>query len=158
VVSNQNYRGKIWVAEFFFASCPTICPIMNTEMKGLYNEMKDLGLSDKIQFLSFSIDPNRDTPKVLKAYKKSYCDACLNWDFLTGDEEETHKLGIDNFLIFAGRDEEAKGGYAHSGAFSLVDTLGHVRGVYNITDYDGKVNKSERQKLYKEIQILLKEI
>ena len=157
-VTNDSYSGKIWVAEFFFASCPTICPIMNTEMKGLYNEMKDLGLSDKIQFISFSIDPYRDTPRVLKAYKKSYCDACLNWDFLTGDEAETHKLGIDNFKIFAGRDEEAKGGYAHSGAFSLVDTKGHVRGVYNITDYDGSVNKLERKRLKKEIELLLEEL
>ena len=57
-VSNNNYSGKIWVAEFFFASCPTICPIMNVEMAGLYQDIIKMGLSDKIQFLSFSIDPD----------------------------------------------------------------------------------------------------
>ena len=148
-VSNDSYSGKIWITEFFFTSCPTICPIMNVEMLGLYEYVNKLVLSDKIQFLSFSIDPDQDTPGVLRSYKNSYCDSCLNWDFLTGDEIETHRLGIENFKIFAGRDEDAQGGYAHSGAFSLVDTLGHVRGVYNITDYDGSVNKLERQRLKK---------
>ena len=156
-VSNKSYSGKIWIAEFFFASCPTICPIMNVEMNRIYHDMSQLELSDKIQFLSFSIDPDRDTPGVLKAYKETYCDSCLNWDFLTGDESETHRLGIENFKIFAGKNEEAEGGYAHSGAFSLVDTLGHVRGVYNITEYDGSVNKLERERLKKDIELLLKD-
>lgn len=157
-VSNDNYSGKIWITEFFFTSCPTICPIMNVEMLGLYEYAKNLALSEKIQFLSFSIDPDQDTPGVLKSYKNSFCDSCSGWDFLTGDEIETHKLGIENFKIFAGKDEDAQGGYAHSGAFSLVDTLGHVRGVYNITDYDGSVNKLERQRLKDEIEILLEEL
>ncbi len=157
-VSNSSYSGKIWITEFFFTTCPTICPIMNVEMLDIYKHVNELGLSDKVQFLSFSIDPDQDTPRVLSSYKNSYCDSCLNWDFLTGDETETHRLGIENFKIFAGRDEDAEGGYAHSGAFSLVDTLGHVRGVYNITDYDGSVNKLERQRLKEEIEILLKEL
>ena len=157
-VSNDSYSGKIWITEFFFTTCPTICPIMNVEMLGIYKYANELDLSDKIQFLSFSIDPTQDTPRVLRSYKNSYCDSCLNWDFLTGDETETHRLGIENFKIFAGRDEDAEGGYAHSGAFSLIDTLGHVRGVYNITDYDGSVNKLERQRLKRGIEILLKEL
>ena len=62
---------------------------------------------------------------------------CENWSFLTGDENKTHHLGIESFRIFAGKDEEAAGGYAHSGAFSLVDKRQRVRGVYNITDANG---------------------
>ena len=157
-VSNDTYAGEIWIVEFFFTSCPTICPIMNVEMMKLYQEVNKSPHSEKIQFLSFSIDPDRDTPSVLKSYKKSYCNSCSNWDFLTGDETETHKLGIENFKIFSGKDEDAEGGYAHSGAFSLIDTLGHVRGVYNITNYDGSLNKLERKRLKKETKILLEEL
>lgn len=154
-VSNDSYQNKIWIAEFFFASCPTICPIMNMEMTSLYHQINNLGLMSHVQFLSFSIDPKNDTPKILNAYKKSYCDSCSNWDLLTGDEDETHRLGIESFKIFAGKDEEAQGGYAHSGAFSLVDKSQRVRGVYNITDYTGNVNKKEFNRLKEDIIKLL---
>lgn len=73
-----------------------------------------------------------------------------NWQFLTGNEEETHRLGIENFQIFAGRDDEAEGGFAHSGAFTLVDKEGYVRGVYLGTD------KAQVELLEKDLRKLLK--
>ena len=155
LVSRESYKNKIWVVEFFFASCPTICPLMNVEMSKLNKWIENEGFSSHFQFLSFSIDPKNDTPKILNAYKKSYCDSCSNWDLLTGDEDETHRLGIESFKIFAGKDEEAQGGYAHSGAFSLVDKSQRVRGVYNITDYTGNVNKKEFNRLTEDIIKLL---
>ena len=106
-VSNKSFANKIWIAEFFFATCPTICPIMNSEMRHLQREFDAMGLSNDIQFLSFSIDPKKDTPSALKEYKKNYCDSCDNWDFLTGNENFTHRLGIESFKIFSGREEEA---------------------------------------------------
>ena len=154
-VTNKSYENKIWIAEFFFATCPTICPIMNIEMTRLQNEIDEMGLSEKVQFLSFSIDPDKDTPSALRSYKDRYCNNCNNWDFLTGDEEFTHRLGIESFKIFSGREEEAEGGYAHSGAFSMVDPSGYLRGVYNITGYDGSVNKNEYRRLKKELRILI---
>ena len=75
--------------------------------------------------------------------------------FLTGDEEFTHRLGIESFKVFAGREEEAEGGYAHSGAFSMVDQDGYLRGVYNITDFDGSVNKIEYQRLLRDLKTLI---
>ena len=106
-------------------------------------------------FISFTINPKNDQPSVLKAYKKKNGIKAKNWTFLTGDEAETHRLGIENFQTFAGRDEEAEGGYAHSGAFTLVDKKGYVRGVHAVTGYDGSVNKNEYKRLKKEVIELL---
>jgi protein SCO1 len=153
-VSNKNFKNKIWIAEFFFASCPTICPVMNLQLKKLNKETR--ALNKHIQFLSFTIDPENDTPTILKDYKKRHRINAGNWTFLTGEEAETHALGINNFLTFAGKDVEAAGGYAHSGAFTLVDKEGIVRGVYEVTNFDLSVNKNEYARLKKDIFDLLK--
>ena len=155
LVSEQTYNGKILITEFFFATCPTICPIMNKQMRRLHETVKSINGNKNIQFLSFSIDPIKDTPSALNKYKKSLFVDCENWDFLTGEEAFTHRLGIESFKVFAGREEEAEGGYAHSGAFSMVDQNGYLRGVYNITGFDGSVNKMEYQRLLRELKILI---
>ena len=154
-VTNKSYANKVWITEFFFATCPTICPIMNVQMTNLTKEVRTMNMEDQVQFLSFSIDPTKDTPEALKKYKNLHCVNCKNWDFLTGDEEFTHRLGIESFKVFAGREEEAEGGYAHSGAFSMVDRDGYLRGVYNITDFDGAINKIEYQRLLEDLKILI---
>ena len=154
IVTNKTYKNKVWVAEFFFATCPTICPIMNTQLKNLNRETKQY--AEHIQFLSFTINPSNDKPSILKNYRKTHGIEAKNWAFLTGDEAATHRLGIENFQIFAGRDDEAAGGYAHSGAFSLIDKSGYVRGVYAVTNFDGTVNKNEYKRLKKELIELLK--
>ena len=151
--SNKDFKNKIWIAEFFFATCPTICPVMNTQLKKLNQELN--AYQNEIQFLSFTINPKHDTPKVLKEYKKKTGIDAKNWTFLSGDEMETHKLGIESFLTFAGKDDEAEGGYAHSGSFTLVDKEGHVRGVYRVTDLDGKVDAGEYNRMKTEILKLL---
>lgn len=152
-VTNKDYKNKIWIAEFFFATCPTICPIMNSQLKNLNKETASV--KKHIQFLSFTINPTNDVPSVLKTYRKKHGITAKNWAFLTGDEAETHRLGIENFQTFAGRDEEAEGGYAHSGSFTLVDKSGFVRGVYAVTNFDGSVNKKEYKRLKEDIFKLL---
>jgi protein SCO1 len=153
-VSNKDFVGRIWVVEFFFATCPTICPIMTSELKRLNQDVN--ALEQHIQFLSFTINPNNDTPEVLSNYKKKNGITAKNWAFLRGEETETHRLGIENFQTFAGRDDEAEGGYAHSGSFTLVDKEGYVRGVYAVTGYDGSVNLDEYNRLKQDINTLLK--
>jgi protein SCO1/2 len=153
LVTNETFKNKVWIAEFFFATCPTICPIMNSQLKNLNKET--MPYADHIQFLSFTINPSNDNPSVLKEYRKKNGINEKNWTFLTGDEAVTHRLGIENFQIFAGRDAEAEGGYAHSGAFTLVDKKGYVRGVYAVTNFDGTVNKNEYKRLKKELIELL---
>jgi protein SCO1/2 len=132
LVRSSDMKGKVWVADFFFTTCQTICPIMTTNMKRLNVSMKDL--QDQIQFISFTINPDHDGPAMLRKYIHHHGILAKNWKFLTGNEEETHRLGIENFQIFAGRDDEADGGFAHSGAFTIVDREGYVRGVYLGTD------------------------
>ena len=91
-------------------------------------------ISEHLQFISFSINPKYDGPSQLKKYKANHGIKAKNWVFLTGDEVETHRIGIEEFRIFAGQDDMAEDGYAHSEAFTLVDKEGYVRGVYNIQD------------------------
>ena len=149
IVKSTEMEGKVWVVDFFFTTCPTICPTMTKNMQKLNAATKDL--HDELQFISISINPQHDTPSILKRYREHYKATASNWQFLTGKEAETHQLGIENFQIFAGRDEESEGGYAHSGAFTLVDKEGYVRGVYLGTD-DKQVIQLE-----KDIRKLLKE-
>ena len=153
-VGNKNFKNKIWIAEFFFTSCPTICPVMNLQLKKLNKETN--ALNKHIQFLSFTIDPENDTTSILKDYKKRYGINSENWAFLTGNEAETNALGINNFLTFAGKDDEAAGGYSHSGSFTLVDKKGILRGVYEVTNFDLSVNKNEYKRLKQDIFDLLK--
>jgi protein SCO1/2 len=148
-ITSTQLKGKVWIADFFFTSCQTICPLMTTNLKRLNQSTQDL--KDEVQFISFSIDPDRDTPRTLMRYKTHHGIKSANWIFLTGDEEKIHLLGIENFQIFAGRDEESQGGFAHSGAFTLVDKEGFVRGVYLGTD------SKQVEQLEKDIRLLLKE-
>jgi protein SCO1/2 len=151
--SNKDFKNKLWIAEFFFATCPTVCPAMNLQLKKLNQELK--AYENDIQFLSFTINPNHDKPSVLKQYKQKTGITAINWTFLSGDEAETHRLGIEDFLTFAGKDDESEGGYAHSGSFTLVDKEGHVRGVYRVTDLNGKVDSGEYNRMKTEIVKLL---
>ena len=131
-ITSKSMQGKVWIADFFFTSCPSICPKMTSQMKRLSILTKDL--EKHIQFISFSINPTYDTPTRLRAYRKHYGIKAKNWQFFTGDEEATHKLGVNYFQVFANKDIESAGGYAHSPAFVLVDKEGYVRGVYIGTD------------------------
>lgn len=132
IVKSTDLKNKIWVADFFFTTCSSICPGMTQNMKELNEKTQDL--KDHVQFISFSINPDYDKPHVLKEYMKIHSIKTSNWLFLTGDEVETHRLGVEDFHIHAGQDDSTNDGYAHSEAFALVDKEGHVRGVYNVAD------------------------
>ncbi|MCE3296732.1 MAG: electron transport protein SCO1/SenC [Crocinitomicaceae bacterium] len=148
-VSSKDMKGKIWVADFFFTSCPTICPKMTSQMKRLSVLTKDL--EKEIQFMSFSINPDNDKPHVLKRYIAHYGIQAKNWQFFTGKSEaEVHLLGDENFLVNAREDLGSEGGYAHSEAFVLVDKEGYIRGMYNGTD------TKEVDKLHTDLRKLLK--
>ena len=148
IVTSKSLKGKIWIADFFFTSCPTICPKMTNQMKRLSLKTKDL--TSEIQFISFSINPKYDQPTQLKKYRKLYGITSQNWVFLTGNETKTHALGVDYFQVFANKDIASEGGYAHSPAFVLVDKSGYVRGVYVGTE------TKQVDQLEKDIRKLLK--
>jgi len=130
LVSKKDVLGQVFVADFFFSTCPTICPKMTTQMKRLQTLTEDLA---EIRFLSFTINPKNDTPEVLLDYANQYGVSLSNWDFLTGEEAATHHLGVKGFLVHARADDDEPGGFAHSPSLVLVDRKGHIRGVYDGT-------------------------
>ena len=123
-ISNSYYKGKVYVVEFFFSTCPSICPIMNTNMLKVQEAYKN---EDDFGIASFSIDPEHDTPKVLKEYAESYGADHPHWNFLTGDKKDILKLSNEGFKLYAAESPEAEGGFEHSGMFALIDKEGNVR-------------------------------
>lgn len=128
---SKTIEDKIWIVNFFFTSCPTICPPMMTNFGYAHDITKDL--SEHVEFISFSIDPTVDTPSHLKEYIKLRGFSTENWNFLSGDEKETHLIA-KAFFNGAERDEEADGGFGHTDYIILVDTHGYVRGIYKGTE------------------------
>jgi protein SCO1 len=123
-ITQEFYKDKVYVVEFFFATCPTICPVMNQNMLEIEREFinnKNFGI------VSITIDPKHDTPEVLKNYANNLGVKSENWNFLTGDRDYIYDLANKNFKIFAGENEKVAGGFEHSGLFALIDKNGKVR-------------------------------
>jgi len=158
LITNSFYKNKVYVAEFFFTTCPTICPKMNENMVTIQNEFYgqiDFGI------VSFSINPKYDTPQVLTAYAKSYGATLKTWNFLTGDQDEIYKLANTGFTLYAGENSNSEGGFEHSGMFALVDKKGKIRSRVDalgnpIAFYDGLDPKGVEM-IKEDIAILLKE-
>ncbi|MDR7129007.1 protein SCO1/2 [Algoriphagus sp. 4150] len=130
-ITKSSVEGKVYVADFFFTTCPTICPIMKKEMLRVYEEFGD---NPNFKILSHSIDPTHDTQEVLKDYAlKLGIENADTWNFLTGDAEKIYEIGQTSYITTAQEDQTAPGGFLHSGAFVLVDQNGHIRGVYDGT-------------------------
>lgn len=124
-VTNEDYLGKVYVVEFFFSTCPTICPVMNQNM--LIIE-KEFGTHKNFGIASFTINPEFDTPEVLKEHAKQLGVTSPNWHFLTGDQDYIYNLANKGFNIYAGEsDKKGTAGFEHSGYFALVDKKGNIR-------------------------------
>ena len=123
-ITQEDYLGKVYVVEFFFTSCPTICPIMNRNLVEVQNQFKDF---ENFGVASFSITPDIDTPEVLKAYAESYGITNPNWHLMTGDETAIYKLANEGFNLYTAKDETVEGGFEHSGNFALIDKEGFIR-------------------------------
>lgn len=124
LVTNKDYLGKVYVVEFFFTTCPTICPIMTKNLLELQKTFKD---SADFGVASFTINPRYDTPAVLKKYAEKYGIVDKDWHLLTGDQEKIYTLAQEGFYIVANEVEDAPGGFEHSGMFALVDKNGYIR-------------------------------
>ena len=148
-VSEKDVEGKVYVADFFFTTCPTICPKMKTQMLRIYERYKD---RDEVRIISHSIDPDFDTPNVLKDYAARLQVKAPKWNLLTGDKAAIYTLGQKSYMVSAQEDPNEAGGFVHSGAFILVDKNRHVRGIY-----DGTV-EAEVNHLLEDMEILLKEL
>lgn len=124
LITDRDYKGKVFVVEFFFTTCPSICPIMTNNLLEIQNEFRG---NDDFGIASFSITPQYDTPSVLKAYAEKNGINDLEWNLMTGDKEKIYELANKGFNIFAAEMPSAPGGFEHSGLFALVDKKGYLR-------------------------------
>lgn len=148
VSTNDNFKGKIQVIDFFFTSCPSICPKMTSHLRIIEEAFSE---NDKVHIISYSIDPKTDTPERLQAYANSYEIDSNKWTFLTGDSETIFDLSKD-YKVRAFDDNNWQGtNLIHDGTFVLVDSERRIRGYYN------GLEKAETDRLINDINILLKE-
>lgn len=136
-VTAKTLANKVYVADFFFTSCPTICPKMKVQLKRVYDKFKG---NPEVMLLSHTIDPNHDSVAVLREFAQNLGVTGRQWLFVTGDRDKIYEIGQNSYLVTAQEDASAPGGVVHSGAFVLVDKNRHIRGIYDGTTEAG-VNK-----------------
>jgi protein SCO1/2 len=146
--TQNDVQGKIYVADFFFTTCPSICPIMKTQMLRVHEKFKG---NDNVHIVSHSIDPVHDTVEVLRDYAERLDIDTRYWTFLTGDMDSIFNIAQGGYMVSAKVDVEAPGGLLHSGAFILIDKQRRIRGYY-----DGTLEE-DVDLLMKDMDILLSE-
>ncbi len=124
LISNEFYSGKVYIVEFFFTTCTTICPIMNTNLVHIQNSFTAF---PNFGIASFSINPEYDTVNILNQYAKDNGIVNPNWNLMTGEAEEIYELANDGFNLYTAASSEFVDGFEHSGYFALVDKKGYIR-------------------------------
>ncbi|CAI8211607.1 MAG: SCO1 protein [Cryomorphaceae bacterium] len=161
-ITNDSLTGSIYVANFFFTSCPSICPTMTRNMSYLQDK---LSVFPNIRFLSHTVDPVNDTPEKLRSYvslmqQKNINIDLSNWDFVTGDKDKLYQSAA-NYFVNASVDSLAPGGFLHSEYFILIDKQGRVRSGIDkngnaVGAYDG-TNEVQMKDLINDINVLMAE-
>jgi protein SCO1 len=124
---SAQLAGKIWIADFIFTTCPGPCPIISTRMSELQRPLENTD----VHLVSFTVDPEKDTPEVLRTYAEKLHARPQRWDFLTGPREAIHSLSRDGFKLGLSEGAEEDGGPVHTTRFVLVDRRGTIRGYYD---------------------------
>ena len=145
-ISEKDYEGFIYVADFFFTTCPSICPIMTSNMVKIQNYIKD---KEKVKLLSFSVTPDIDSVPVLKKYSIEKGVDDRYWNLLTGDKSKIYSLARKSFLVVKENGDSNSHDMVHTENFVLVDREKRIRGFYDGTD------DKDMQILKKDIEILL---
>ena len=146
-LTDKDFDDKVYVANFFFTHCPSICPTMQRNLLKVYEKYKG---DDRVAFLSHSIDFKYDSPSVLKSYAQKLGVTNAQWQFVTGDKKEIYDMA-NSYLVYTKEDENAPGGYDHQSFLVLVDSQKRIRGAY-----DGTSDEQVSQ-LFGDLQILLEE-
>ena len=131
--SSKDFKNKVRLVDFFFTSCPTICPKMTVNMKKI-QQLINTDCLNNIELLSFTVDPLRDSVEKLKEYCTTYNVDSKNWNMLTGDQNSIYELGVNGFLVPNQEDALAPGGFLHSEKMILIDKKNRIRGYYDGTD------------------------
>lgn len=147
-VTPATFADKIYVADFIFLSCPTICPKLTKSMQEVYLAF---AANNRVALLSHTIDPASDSVARLKQYAQHLGVATGKWHFVTGNEDSILHIANNSYFSAAYPDSLAPGGFTHSGGLLLIDRNRFIRGVYDGT------NHTDVQRLISDIQLLLKE-
>lgn len=148
IITQDTFKGKVYVADFFFTSCTTICPTMHRNLKLVYEDYKN---NPAVMFLSHTIDFKYDKPSVLKRYSQKLGVDNSKWQFVYGSKEDIYKLAEKSYLTVVEEDSTATDGYIHQGWLVLIDKQKRMRGAYDGT-------KTEQvDQLKKDLAILLAE-
>ena len=133
-VTHRDVEGKITVVDYFFTHCPTICPLLSSQLsrtQGILNN-RDI-TEDELMILSHSVDPERDTPERMAEYAMMMGADTVQWKFLTGDKEDLYEQARNGYFLTAMASDTAAGGFFHSDVFALVDREKRIRGFYDGT-------------------------
>ncbi len=147
-VTPATFEDKVYIVDFFFTSCPTICPVVKSQMMRIYDRFEG---DDRLLFLSHSVDSRRDSVPRLNVYANNLGVSSERWHFVTGDITEIYDIAEDYFSV-AKEDPEAPGGFDHSGRLILVDPNKHVRSFCDGT------NEEEVNRFMEDIETLLNEV
>ncbi len=129
-VTPATFEDKVYVTDFFFTSCPTICPTMKKQMLRVYDKFKD---NPEVAILSHTIDPAYDTVALLHDYAERLGVSSPSWQFVTGEKDSIFNIALKSYMVTTAEEESAPGGLVHSGAFILVDKDRRIRGMYDGT-------------------------
>ena len=132
-ISHRSVEGKVKIVDYFFTHCPTICPIMSSQLARTQQWLKTHDLDKEVTLLSHSVDPIRDTPERLKEYATRLGADTTSWKFLTGDKDELYDQARFGYYLTALQSDTAAGGFFHSDTFVLVDRENRIRGLYDGT-------------------------
>lgn len=147
MISEKTFDNQIYVANFFFTHCPSICPTMQRNLLKVYDKYKG---DKRIAFLSHSIDFKYDSPSVLKSYANKLGVDNDQWQFVTGSKKDIYGIA-NNYLVYTKEDASVPGGYDHQGYLVLIDQQKHIRGAYDGT------NDEQVAQLFTDLEILFNE-
>lgn len=147
-ITNDKFKNKIYIADFFFTSCSSICPVMHRNMKTIFDQYKD---NPEVMYLSHTIDFKYDKPSILKKYAKKLGVYGDKWQFAYGPKEEIYAIAEKSYLVAVMEDSTNKDGYVHQGWLVLIDKDKRIRGAYDGT------SPEDVAKLIKDIPVLLAE-
>lgn len=147
-VTHKTFDNKIYVADFFFTSCRTICPIMKTQMLRVYDSIQNM---DDVMILSHTIDPVHDNVARLHDFAERLGVKSSKWHFVTGERDSIYNLAQTSYFVTAMEDKSEPDGFIHSGAFLLIDKQRRIRGKYDGT------SEEDVNRLIRDIRILRKE-
>ena len=147
-LTNDFVKDKIWVADYFFTKCNSICPKLATHLKKVQDAFKR---DDNVRIVSFTVDPERDTPQALQSYAEGYGADAARWQFVTGEKRDLYGFARKGLFIVATDGDGGEDDFIHSENLVLIDTHKHIRGYYDGT------SDSQVDQLIKDIERLKKE-